>query len=111
MASVEYARYFAVIRKIPQGRVMTYGDVAKAAGCPRWARRVGYALASCNDRSVPWWRVINAQGEISSGGGRSPGSAGRQKRMLEAEGVYIDLSGRIDLDVYRHRPGSPVRTA
>jgi len=104
MASAEYEAYYAVIRSIPPGRVMTYGDIAKVAGHPRWARRVGYALSACNDATVPWWRVINARGTISRGGGRSPEGVDQQRDMLEAEGVYVDLEGHIDLTIYRHLP-------
>jgi methylated-DNA-protein-cysteine methyltransferase-like protein len=104
MASAEYEGYYVVIRSIPPGSVMTYGDVAKAAGSPKWARRVGYALSACSDPSVPWWRVINAQGRISRGGGRTPEGVDQQRDLLESEGVYIDLEGLIDLAVYRHIP-------
>ncbi len=105
MASDEYEAYFAAIRAIPPGSVMTYGDVAKTAGYPRWARRVGYALSSCDDATVPWWRVVNARGAISRGGGRAPEDADRQRDMLENEGVPVDLEGRIDLAARRRVPG------
>ena len=101
MASEEYEAYFAVIRAIPPGRVMTYGDVAKLAGRPRWARRVGYALSSCRDPALPWWRVVNREGRISRGGARAPESVDEQCDRLELEGVHIDLEGRIDLAAYR----------
>lgn len=109
MASPEYEAYYAVIRRIPRGRVMTYGDVAAAAGHPRWARRVGYALSALADPKVPWWRVINAQGRISRGGGRAPEGVDLQRDLLEAEGVDIDLEGVIDLDRFRHLPAAPGR--
>jgi methylated-DNA-protein-cysteine methyltransferase-like protein len=105
MASPEYEAYYAVIRAIPRGRVMTYGDVAKAAGNPRWARRVGYALSSLNDPKVPWWRVVNAAGRISRGGGRTPEGVDLQRDLLEAEGIDLDLEGVIDLRAFRHVPG------
>lgn len=104
MASAEYEAYYAVIRRIPKGRVMTYGDVAKAAGHPRWARRVGYALSGLGDPRVPWWRVINAEGRISRGGGRTPEGIDLQRDLLETEGVHIDLDGIIDLEAYRYVP-------
>ena len=111
MVGVEYKSYFRVIRGIPPGQVMTYGDVAKTAGNPKWARRVGYALSSCNDPQVPWWRVINAQGRISKGGGRASEGADQQRDLLESEGVYIDFEGHIDLGQYRcispSRTGKP----
>ncbi len=108
MASAEYESYYAIIRAIPQGQVMTYGDVAAYAGRPRQARRVGYALAACNGRDVPWWRVINAQGAISS---RTPdgGSESMQRDLLESEGVEFTLERRVELDRFRHRPHNEKR--
>lgn len=103
MASSEYESYFAVIRAIPPGRVMTYGDVAAFAGRRRQARRVGYALASAGGGDVPWWRVINAAGAISL---RSPdgGSESMQQDLLESEGVDFTPDRRIDLERFRYRP-------
>ncbi len=103
MASAEYEAYYRIIRLIPKGRVMTYGDVAIAADRPRQARRVGYALHALRQPRVPWWRVINAQGTISA---RGRGDHGDEQRFrLEAEGVEFGLGGVVDLDVYRFRPG------
>lgn len=103
MASREYQTYYAIIRTIPPGRVMTYGDVAAHAGRRRQARRVGYALHALNEANVPWWRVVNAKGGISL---RAPdGEADdRQRERLRLEGVEFDLEGRIDLARYRHHP-------
>lgn len=82
---------------------MTYGDVAAYAGRPRQARRVGYALAVVTDPEVPWWRVINAKGEISL---RRPdgGAELMQRDLLELEGVEFTLERQVDLNRYRHRP-------
>ena len=95
-----YDRIYAVVRKIPRGRVATYGQVATAAGLRGHARQVGYALnALPSTRSVPWHRVINAKGEISQ---RSvPGSEKVQRALLEREGVVFDDRGRISLHRYR----------
>ncbi len=103
MASREYESYYAIIRAVPAGRVMTYGDVAAYAGWPRQARRVGYALAALKDDTVPWWRVINARGEISYRA-RDGLADDVQRALLEAEGVAFDLEGRVDLARYRHQP-------
>jgi len=80
--------------------VATYGQIAELAGLEGHARQVGYALHNLPGGSdVPWHRVINAKGEISP---RSAGDSHELQRMLlEAEGVEIDLRGRIDLKVYR----------
>ena len=107
MASAEYEAYYRVIRRIPRGRVMTYGDVAIAAGRPGNARRVGYALHALKDTRVPWWRVVNAQGGISIRGGFGEG-AEIQRDLLEAEGVELIGEGRLRLDDYRWVP-SPSR--
>ena len=100
-----YELIWAVIRKIPRGRVATYGQIAELAGLEGHARQVGYALHNLPERSnVPWHRVINAKGEISP---RSAGDSHELQRMLlEAEGVEIDLSGRIDLKVFRWKSPS-----
>ena len=103
MASAEYEAYYRVIRRIPKGRVMTYGDVAIAAGRPGNARRVGYALHALKDVRVPWWRVVNAGGGISIRGGFGEG-AERQRAYLEAEGIELIGAGRLRLETYRWVP-------
>jgi len=92
-----------VIRSIPRGRVATYGQVAEMAGLPRRARLVGRALREMpDDTGVPWHRVINAGGRISVRG--SVGSVREQRRLLRAEGVVFDESGRISLDRFGWAP-------
>ncbi|MBM3584075.1 MAG: methyltransferase [Alphaproteobacteria bacterium] len=103
MASAEYEAYYRVIRCIPKGRVMTYGDVAIAAGRPGNARRVGYALHALKDERVPWWRVVNAGGGISIRGGFGEG-AEQQRDLLELEGVELIGAGRLRLADYRYVP-------
>lgn len=105
-----YARYYAIVLRIPPGRVATYGQVAALAGLPGLARQVGYALAALPDDSdVPWQRVINARGEVSH---RSDGSAFEriQRVLLEAEGVAFDVSGRVDLERYGWEGGRTPET-
>jgi methylated-DNA-protein-cysteine methyltransferase-like protein len=90
-----------VVKGIPRGHVLTYGEVARLAGMSRAARRVSQAMRRApRDMELPWHRVVNAQGKISfpedSSGFR------RQKERLEAEGVVF-LKGRIDLDRYGYR--------
>lgn len=95
-----YPRIYAVVQRIPFGRVATYGQVAALAGFPGQARQVGYALHSLPAGSeVPWHRVINARGEVSL---RSEaGWEHYQRHLLEEEGVVFNDSGRVDLDCYR----------
>jgi methylated-DNA-protein-cysteine methyltransferase-like protein len=98
-----YARIYAVVRRIPRGRVATYGQVARLAGLPGQARQAGYALhALPDDLGVPWHRVINAQGRVSPRG--EPEWEDVQRQMLEREGVHFDVSGRTDLDRYQWKP-------
>jgi methylated-DNA-protein-cysteine methyltransferase related protein len=96
-----YDRIYAVVKKIPRGRVATYGQVATVAGIPGHARQVGYALNALSQRSIPWHRVINAKGEISA---RSrPGAEKIQRALLEREGVEFDGAGRVSLLRYHWR--------
>ncbi len=95
-----YTRFYDVVRRIPAGRVTTYGAVAREAGLPGRARQVGYAMAALSDdHDVPWHRVVNAKGEVSR---RSGGSAFEQiqRLLLEREGVLFDARGRADLEKY-----------
>lgn len=98
--SENYLRIYEVVRRVPEGRVATYGQVAAIAGLPGHARQVGYALhASRPEDDLPWQRVVNAKGEVSP---RSePGYEGLQRAMLEAEGVIFNSAGRIDLKRFR----------
>jgi len=92
-----YERIYRVVRRIPKGRVATYGQVAEAADLPGHARQVGYAMAALPDgTTVPWHRVVNAKGEISLRGGAA-GTDLPQRFRLEAEGVEFDERGRISL--------------
>jgi methylated-DNA-protein-cysteine methyltransferase-like protein len=94
-ADSAYERIYAVVRRIPRGRVCTYGRVAELAGNPGAARQVGYALHALPEHTtVPWHRVINAQGRISL---RRDGPELEQRFRLEAEGVAFDQGGRVSL--------------
>jgi methylated-DNA-protein-cysteine methyltransferase-like protein len=102
-----WERVYAVVRRIPRGRVATYGDVAALAGLPGRAREVGWALHALDDESrVPWQRVVNARGEVSARG--EPAAARVQRALLEREGVRFGANGRIDL-AKRRWPPSPSR--
>lgn len=92
-------RIWLAVAAIPPGRVSTYGAVARAAGLPRGARRVGPALGALPRNSqVPWYRVINAQGRIAIPAGSK--AAREQWDRLVSEGVLPNASGRIDLRHY-----------
>jgi methylated-DNA-protein-cysteine methyltransferase related protein len=95
-----YDRIYAMVRRIPPGKVTTYGRVAElVGGCT--ARMVGYAMAALKRGTapeVPWQRVINAQGKISIHGD-GIGNA-MQRTLLEEEGVQFNEKGRVDFFVY-----------
>jgi methylated-DNA-protein-cysteine methyltransferase-like protein len=94
-------RVYEIVRRIPAGRVMTYGQLAVLLGEGYTARTVGYVMHSA-DESVPWQRVINAQGACSTGRVVLPPDL--QQRMLEAEGIAFDARGRCDLEQRRWTP-------
>ena len=89
---------YAIVRKCPRGKVVSYGAVAALAGRPRAARAVGTALGAMHDDlDIPWWRVINSAGSIS----HRPTLGGKiQRRLLEKEGVRFNKSNRVDWDKY-----------
>ncbi|MEN6478704.1 MAG: methylated-DNA--[protein]-cysteine S-methyltransferase [Anaerolineales bacterium] len=89
-----FERVYALVRQVPAGRVVTYGQVARALGSPGAARTVGWAMRVC-PADVPWHRVVNGQGAVSARG-RLVGAA-VQRALLEEEGVEFDHRGRIDL--------------
>jgi methylated-DNA-protein-cysteine methyltransferase related protein len=100
---VNYQRIYAVVRRIPKGRVATYGQIAALAGIAGHARQVGYALhALPAATTVPWHRVVNASGGISA---RSmPGAELVQRQLLAREGVGLNARGRVVLSQTRWAP-------
>ena len=105
IGSGSYQRIWAVVRRIPRGRVATYGQIATLAGLPRRARLVGYALHASHADSLPWHRVVNASGRLSLA--RLDPSAGVTQRLrLEREGVEFDARERVKLDRHRWTPSS-----
>jgi methylated-DNA-protein-cysteine methyltransferase-like protein len=94
-------RVFEIVRRIPEGRVMTYGQLAEILGEGYTPRTIGFVMHSADD-TVPWQRVINAQGACSTGRVIVPPDL--QQRMLVSEGVVFDAKGRCDLSRYRWTP-------
>ncbi|MGG1679229.1 MGMT family protein [Neobacillus sp. NRS-1170] len=91
-----------IIRNIPAGKVMTYGQIAVLAGSPRAARQVVRILHSMSKKHrLPWHRVINAKGQIAL---QDEESYQEQLWSLEAEGVEVGLNGVIDLEKYQYKP-------
>ena len=89
---------YAAVARIPEGRVVSYGDIAKMIGYPGRARYVGYAMRACPD-DLPWRRVVRADGSIAGGG-----YAQIRRMLLEREGIPFLEDGRVDMDRCRLRP-------
>jgi methylated-DNA-protein-cysteine methyltransferase-like protein len=105
---LEYERFYRVVRRIPRGRVATYGQVAALAGLPRGARLAGYALSALRNtrHDVPWQRVLGARGAGKAGVSlKDPMGAAVQRDLLEREGVAFDGRGRVDLSRAGWSPG------
>jgi methylated-DNA-protein-cysteine methyltransferase-like protein len=94
-------RVFQIVRRIPPGRIMTYGQIALILGEGYTPRTVGFVMHSSGNK-VPWHRVINSQGVCSTNKILLP--ADKQQRMLEREGIKFDKRGRCDLESYRWIP-------
>ena len=92
---MSWSPIYRLVKRIPRGRVSTYGEVAKALRLPAGARAVGYALAACpRGQGIPWHRVLGAGGRI-----RVPEPhAALQRKLLEAEGVAIGVT--VDMKIY-----------
>ncbi len=97
-------RVYELVLRIPAGRVMSYGLVARVLGAGYDARAIGNVMHATPDdgRSIPWHRVINAQGGCSTTGMTTPPDL--QQSLLEAEGVVFDQKGRCKIDRYLWRP-------
>lgn len=86
-----FDRVHRLVKKIPRGKVASYGQIAWMLDCPRAARQVGWAMRTCPD-DLPWQRVVKADGSIAGGG-----YADLRRALLEAEGVPFLPDGRVDL--------------
>ncbi len=88
-------RVFKLVRDIPKGKVMTYGQIAGLLGEGYTARTVGYVMHGADTEKVPWQRVINSQGKCSTGRLTIP--INLQQELLEAEGVVFNEKGKCEL--------------
>jgi methylated-DNA-protein-cysteine methyltransferase-like protein len=97
-------RVYELVLRIPAGRVMSYGQVARVLGAGYDARAIGNVMHATPDdgRAIPWHRVINAQGGCSTAGRTTPPDL--QQRLLEAEGVDFDEKGRCRIEQYLWTP-------
>ncbi|MBQ4161255.1 MAG: MGMT family protein [Clostridia bacterium] len=93
-----FERIYAVVRRIPYGRVATYGQIARLAGNPHWSQVVGYALhVNPDPENIKCYRVVNRFGEVSRA--FAFGGENAQIHLLEAEGIKL-IDGKVDLDKY-----------
>ncbi len=91
-------RVYEIVRQIPRGRVMTYGQLAEMLGEGYTPRTVGYVMHGADTENVPWQRVINSQGACSTGKMTVP--INLQQSLLESEGVVFNDKGKCDLKEY-----------
>ena len=91
---------YAVVKRIPKGKVASYGQIAELAGNPRWARVVGYALhVNPDPENIPCYRVVTKDGCLSPA--FAFGGENAQRGLLEADGVEFDAEGRVIMEKYR----------
>src|SRR6476619_1557809 len=95
-------RVYEIVRQIPVGRVMTYGQIAIILGEGYTARTVGYVMHGAETENVPWQRVINSQGKCSTGRLTMP--VNLQQELLEAEGVVFNVAGKCELGRFQWFP-------
>jgi methylated-DNA-protein-cysteine methyltransferase-like protein len=95
-------RVYELVRRIPAGRVMSYGQIADILGAGYTARAIGFVMHGAMEEDTPWQRVINSRGGCSTSLFTIPPD--KQQRILESEGVTFDAKGRCNLKKYRWSP-------
>ena len=95
-----FAQVYALVAKIPQGKVVSYGQIARMLGNPRAARQVGWAMRNCPD-TLPWQRVVMADGLITGGE-----FAHLRRDFLRSEGVAFLPDGRVDMEACQWLAGN-----
>jgi methylated-DNA-protein-cysteine methyltransferase-like protein len=95
-----FEKIYEVVKTIPKGKVMSYGEVALRAGNPRWSRVVGYALHNNPmPKIIPCHRVVMKDGSLTPA--FAFGGEGKQRELLEEEGVHFLPDGRVDMNLSR----------
>ena len=89
-----YSQVYAIVERVPRGKVISYGQIALLLGRPRSARVVGWAMRCCPEH-LPWQRVVKVDGTVAGGM-----HADIRKGLLEAEGVIFLPDGRVDMELY-----------
>lgn len=88
-----FERVYEIVRRVPEGRVVSYGQIARMLGAPRSARMVGWAMRCCPEE-IPWQRVVKADGTVAGGAFSEV-----RRALLHAEGVPFLDDGRVDMNV------------
>jgi methylated-DNA-protein-cysteine methyltransferase-like protein len=104
-----FAKVYAIVSGIPEGKVATYGQIALMAGNPYASRMVGYAMSRAPSNKLPCHRVVNRDGRMAPG--HVFGGQDIQRSMLEREGITFRPNGCINMEkhLWRHTPGGPVK--
>ncbi len=103
MSDSAFERIYAVVRRIPRGKVASYGQIARLAGNPRWSRVVGYALhVNPDPETIPCYRVVTKEGRPSPA--FAFGGFWEQVYLLQKDGVAFDEYGKVIMDQYQWRP-------
>ena len=98
-----------IVRKIPEGKVMSYGQIAKYIGAPKASREVGWAMHTLGGTpDFPWWRVLNSKGKITIKESWTSGPEAQQ-RLLEAEGVIFNDKRELDMFRFQYHPEEETR--
>jgi len=88
-----FAQVYDLVAKIPNGKVMSYGQIAAELGAPKMSRHVGFAMRCCPSDDIPWQRVVMRDGSVTGGE-----YAELRRGLLEAEGVIFLSDGRVDME-------------
>lgn len=104
-ADAPFVAVQAWVRKVPRGKVTTYGDLSRLVSRRLTPIGVGWAIRAAREGTIPWHRVVDAEGAIKT----DREHPGLQRAMLEAEGIELDDDGRVDLARYRYRPRALAR--
>jgi len=98
MSDSFFEEVYRIVKRVPYGRVVSYGQIALLLGSPRAARQVGWAMRHCPDE-LPWHRVVKTDGTVAGGG-----VSAQRRAMLAAEGVRFLPDGRVDMKACRWKP-------
>lgn len=93
-----FDKVYAIVERIPYGKVVSYGQIAKLLGSPRAARQVGWALSTCPEE-LPWQRVVMADGSVTGGEWEEV-----RRNLLNEEGVEFLLNGKVDMETFCWNP-------